>query len=481
VAVPPLAPVAPAPAAPAPPPAPPPEEPPPKNDRSQGFFSRFLDGYTKDYAYVSKIPVPERRGLPDALDAPPFPASHWSLNGTVEIGVPDTAIYPLMGAIYGSTGAVGEALEKSRVKLYGWVDTTLNVSTSTSYRGNYPIGYQLNPNTISLQQAFARLERIPDTVQTSHVDWGFRVDALWGMDYRFTTMNGIFSNQLRNNNLYGYDVNEFYVDLYIPWVGMGMDIRIGRFISIPDIEANLTVDQPFSSHSLLYTYDPFSQMGIDISVKLTKNWWVQLGLVAGDDVAVWGSNATPTLNGCFRWESDDQRDSWYPCINSLSAQKYTPETPGPTPGSSPLGFPSNNLQALSATWGHRFTKEWTMQTESWFMWMANGPEYANGSPTGKTIPIDWEWALLNFQFYQFSPADFIGWRNELFDDQYGQRTGFKGRMYETTVSWNHWTGNKNIGMRPEVRFDQHLDGETPFDNGTKSRQVVAQMDLVVRY
>ena len=122
-----------------------------------------------------------------------------------------------------------------------------------------------------------------------------------------------------------------------------------------------------------------------------------------------------------------------------------------------------------------------MQTESWFMWMANGPEYANGSPTGRIIPIDWEWTILNLQFYQFSPMDYVGWRNELFDDHYGQRTGYNTRIYETTVSWNHWFANKNVGMRPEVRYDQQLDGETPFDNGTKSRQLMAQMDLVVRY
>ncbi|MCL2448258.1 MAG: outer membrane beta-barrel protein, partial [Polyangiaceae bacterium] len=225
----------------APPAASPPCEqapsPKPRNDQSMGFISKFLDEYTTEYAYVPTTPPPPGRGLSAALDAPPFPAAHWSLNGTPDIGVPDSSIYPLMGALYAS-GA--KALEDSRIKLYGWVDSTLNVGTSTAYRGNYPIGYQLNPNTFSLQQAFARLERLPDTTQASHVDWGFRVDALYGIDYRFTTMNGIFSNQLRNNDLYGYDLNEFYVDLYIPGVGDGLDIRVGRFISIPDIEANLT-------------------------------------------------------------------------------------------------------------------------------------------------------------------------------------------------------------------------------------------------
>jgi hypothetical protein len=49
---------------------------------------------------------------------------------------------------------------------------------------------------------------------------GFRVDALYGHDYRFTTMNGLFSNQLLViNQRYGYDMPMMmYGDIYIPWV-----------------------------------------------------------------------------------------------------------------------------------------------------------------------------------------------------------------------------------------------------------------------
>jgi hypothetical protein len=33
-------------------------------------------------------------------------------------------------------------------------------------------------------------------VQNDHFDWGFRVTQLYGVDYRFTTANGYFSQQL---------------------------------------------------------------------------------------------------------------------------------------------------------------------------------------------------------------------------------------------------------------------------------------------
>ena len=83
-------------------------------------------------------------------------------------------------------------------------------------------------------------ERLPNTVQTDHFDWGFRLTNLYGLDYRYTTAKGIFSQQLlRDNNTYGYDPVKYYVDLYVPHVAEGMDIRIGRYISLPDIEAQL--------------------------------------------------------------------------------------------------------------------------------------------------------------------------------------------------------------------------------------------------
>jgi hypothetical protein len=44
------------------------------------------------------------------------------------------------------------------------------------------------------------------------------------------------------------------VDLYFP-VMLGLDIRLGRFISIPDIEAQLAPNNYTNVHSLTYTFD----------------------------------------------------------------------------------------------------------------------------------------------------------------------------------------------------------------------------------
>ena len=51
-----------------------------------------------------------------------------------------------------------------------------------------------------MNQAEMYIERVPNTVQTDHIDWGFRIAALYGTDYRFITMNGVFSDQLLKYN-----------------------------------------------------------------------------------------------------------------------------------------------------------------------------------------------------------------------------------------------------------------------------------------
>ena len=142
------------------------------------------------------------------------------MGGTVVIGAPDYGTYILMQAINEN---------KSRIKIYGWFDIGGNASTSNKGRyANNETAYDVIPNSIQLNQVALYFERLPNTVQTDHFDWGFRFTNLYGLDYRYTTAKGIFSQQLlSNNNVYGYDPVMYYVDLYVPHIAQGTDIRIG--------------------------------------------------------------------------------------------------------------------------------------------------------------------------------------------------------------------------------------------------------------
>ena len=48
---------------------------------------------------------------------------------------------------------------------------------------------------LQLDQTVIYIERTPDTVQTDHADWGFRLSAIYGENYRYTTSLGISTQQ----------------------------------------------------------------------------------------------------------------------------------------------------------------------------------------------------------------------------------------------------------------------------------------------
>jgi hypothetical protein len=158
------------------------------------------------------------RRIPAApFDSPPFPSADWQIGGTPIIGDPgNVGPWPLMEAIY--SGPNGEWWKKSRVQIYGWENFSFNLSTSRdSSRGqnaNFPLIYDLRPNRIEQHQFVLYLERVPDEAQTDHIDWGFRVSAVYGLDYRFMISRGLFSDQLlKHNRYYGFDMPMVYFDL----------------------------------------------------------------------------------------------------------------------------------------------------------------------------------------------------------------------------------------------------------------------------
>lgn len=461
------------------------------------FFSRLAQVYADDFAGKNDNgPTPPRRGWPAPVSSPPYPFMDWPYGGSQTIGAPDTSFYPLMTAINGAT---------SKIKVYGWVEPSFNVSTSNKSKfANAPIAYDLAPNSMQLDQATLYIERLADTVQTDHFDWGFRFTNLYGLDYRYTTAYGIFSHQLLGQqqlllegkqgggagNWYGYDPVMAYVDLYVPSVGQGMDIRLGRYISLPDIEAQLAPNNYTFSHSLLYTYDCYTQTGINITTKINNHWMIQAGFSGGCEAAPWSRNAKATGNVCVTYQWNVGKDDFNVCANSINSAKYS----------------YNNLAAYYATWYHKFDNSWHISTESWYQYQRNTPNVnpagapaaatallwpnSNGawcdSPTQLTCYAP-EWAILNYAEKQINKSgkDSFTIRNEYFDDMKGQRTGTKTRYIESSLGWVHWIGN-SITVRPELRYDHSFDNPA-FDPagfgmlGTKKSQLSFASDLIFHY
>ncbi len=432
-----------------------------------GFFSRWAEFYKTDWhpdPHAPAAPAPARRGPPSPLDSPPFPSADWSYGGSPVIGEPDTQSYPLMAAMDGA---------RARTKLYGWVDPTVNGSTSG--RANSPEANDAYPNRVELNQLVLYLERLPDTVQQAHVDWGFHLTALYGTDYRYTTDLGYVSFQLLDDHhQYGFDPALEYLDIYFPHVAEGMNLRVGRYISIPGIEAQLSPNNYVFSHSLLYSVDPFTDTGVLATIKLSDQWLMQLGLTASHDVAPWSSDAKPAGTLCLSYTTKSISDNFYACANGINDGKYA----------------YNNLQQYDLTWYHKFSKTVHIASEAYLMYERDVP--AVGGPIvpekntegaschpGQIRCTAPEYALVNYINKELSAHNYLSFRSDYLDDKKGQRTGYQTRYSENTLSWNHWFGT-TVQLRPEVRFDHAWD-RPGYDDGRHSNQFTAASDLIVHF
>ncbi len=462
---------------------------------TDSFLVRFLGNFFNDLQNIPDSPWPYNSGPPSELrkfpapqNSPPFPYAEFQIGGTPTIGDRnEQTAYPLMKALF--DGPNGQWWKDLRIFISGWAEIGANGSTSTNQAGqsniygNAPYLYDQQPNSVNLHQLDLHAICLPDTYQKDHIDWGFRVDALYGQDYRFTTMKGLFSEQLLvNNQRYGYDMPMIYGDIYIPWVAEGMNIRIGRFISLPDIEAQLAPDNYMFSHSLLYGYDPYTQVGVVATVKLNNQWTIQLGLTAGNDTAPWDPDALVSPLACIQWISASNTDSIYGCANSINGAAYR----------------YNNVNQLVATWTHKFTPTLNMATEAWYMWEKDVPACSGmtNTPGGISLPFGCapnltpnstgantgftqEWAIVNYINWQVTAKDSFSLRNEFMNDVNGQRTGTATRYYGIGLGMTHFF-KQNVFLRPEMVYYQAMDNPA-FQQGTKFTQLVAAVDLIIRF
>ncbi len=453
---------------------------PPASSTYPGFLERvaksyFPDPKTSEQDAADKAAAdaepPSRRDMPDAPFGAPFPFTEHI--GPI-VGIRDTSVYPLMNALYNGPNA--DWWKANRIKVYGWVDPSVNFSTSRN--SNVPLAYNIVPNKIELSQAILIFERVTDSVQTDHMDWGFKFTNLYGIDYRYTTAKGYFSDQLlKHNRLYGYDPLQMYVDLYFPKIREGMILRMGRYISPIDIEAQLSPENYLYTHSVMYTYDPYTFTGIQSILRWNRQWTSIIGVQAGNDMAPWTTSSQPNGEFLLKWVSKSGYDSLFGGVDSVGR-----------------GYFKNghdDLQVASLAWSHKINDKAHTLTEAYYIWersalvggsVTGGPAYPyfTGVGPGAFLPgLSDSFGIVNYTAYKTSEKSFFVARSDILDDPRGFRTGYAGAYFEHTLGMTfHLT--PWCMTRPEIRFD-YTSGQKAFDNGTRREQFTFSWDIIIRF
>jgi hypothetical protein len=475
-------------------------------------FGRFVNYYKLEWGQSGppsdpNAPASRREYWPATPETtPPMPFTEWPTGGTTSIGVtrPGSVDSPLMVAI-ANTG-VGRWMSENGIQVYGWLDPGFNFSSNNLRKpgGNAPIAYAYIPNTIQLDQAVIYIDKFPDTVQKDHIDWGFRLSAIYGENYRYTTSYGLASYQLlKYNSVNGYDFPMIYGELFIPQIAEGMMIRVGRYISVPDIEAQLAPNNYMYTHSLTYAYDNYTNEGMLVSLAVTPNILLQAGITVGTETtftnvgqtvtnpspnAIYGATfkkdpgAQPTATLCARFTFNNGNDNFYPCANGINAGNW--------------GY--NNLQWYGFTYYHKFDDHWHVSFEYY-------DEHQDGvvnTTAGITTPFSSinpatqpflahcatvtalrcnanEMGSVMYVNYSPEPLDNFSFRPEVYWDAQGQRTGTAATYWEVSFGWQHWF-SPQIEMRPEIGY-YHSNGGKAFDGGTRNYTLIGAGDIIIHF
>jgi len=491
------------------------------------IFERFYNYYLLEWGHAGppadpSAPSSHRDNVPPTPQStPPMPFTEWPYGGTTALGVTRTGSIdsPLMVAI-ANTG-LGKFMNENGIQAYGWINGGGNISTNNvKPGGNWPAAYDFTPNNFQLDQAVIYVERLPDTVQSDHVDWGFRVSALYGENYRYTFAYGMLSYQLQNQNLYnGLDLAMLYGEIFFPQFANGLIVRIGRFISIPDIEAQLAPNNYMYTHSMTYTYDNYTNTGVQLSWQYNRNWILQLGTTVATEAMPWhwgntvvnpfpnqvfpnttmykDPGAMLSITGGLRWTSNTGDDDFNIVADGINSGQW--------------GY--NNLQWYGFTYYHKFSDEWHLAAEAYTLGEkdvlnANNPTAQtiianNGFPFGSPQVTTGNGpgvaqcpaqqvtcyarsvGFVTYWNWKFTPLDNLSIRPEFFDDLQGQRTGTKTRYVDFGIGWQHWL-SPQIEFRPEVTYYRSLDA--PAFNGnfnaiptiapTKNYALVGAADVI---
>ena len=463
-------------------------------------YDRMVQYYKLEWGQAGpptdpNAPAGRRDGWPATPETtPPMPFTEWPYGGTQNLGVtrPASIDSPLMVGIANTW--LGKAMASENIQFYGWIDPGGNASTSTAAAGgNAPAAYDYTPIALQLDQFVTYLERVPDTVQNDHIDWGFRLSTIYGENYRFTTAYGIQSEQyLGKNNVNGIDYPMEWVELFVPHFGAeGTDIRFGRFISLPDIEAQLAPNNYMYTHSITYTLDNYTNEGLQLTTGITKNFFIQYGVSVGTEAAFWhfgqgiknqtqfviytdpvtGVTFNNVLNplypgartrkdpgsklsgtGCIRYQTDDGKNNINACADAINNGQW--------------GY--NNLQWYGLTYYHKWNDHWHVSYEFYTEHQNNVPNKNSSTVAG--INSAYGTAFNGDGGTPFGPQNGIAFNapNEAYCSSHGSATGVPATALSAsapltcsagsmgTVAYFNWSPNalNNFSIRPEFYWDK---------------------------
>jgi hypothetical protein len=351
---------------------------------------------------------------------------------------------------------LGNVLESNNIRIFGWTQMSYNGSTASG--SNAPVFMIDRANEFLMNQNYLHVEKTLDTSK-KELQFGWLTDwILPGSDARTTVVRGLWDDQLRKNNggpvLYPIDPFQFYGQAFLPNIGQGTTVKLGRFATHCGYELVQAPDTPFVSRSYMFQYNPFTHTGLYANTQVNDNWSVGYGLATGTDTFIDEPTNRPTFIGQLKWAPKDG-----PTTAIFNAVVTNPNF-----------IASENFQLYNF---YNFVLTRKLNDKLSYV-LDTGYSHMNRFPGSGFV--NW-YGAANYLIYAHTDTVTSTLRAEVFDDAQGARTGFEGLYTEVTygVAWKPMDA---VMIRPSVRYDNN--SRTAAFEGSQNL-FTAAMDLILRW
>ncbi len=387
-------------------------------------------------------------------------------------------------------------MEDSPVQLYGWIQNSI-----TGNPGNPKNRYNngVNPNYLANQWMGNQYYLVAENAleQGDELNFGFRVDSLFGHDANWNHMVGVLNNAFPYPYFAGWDPAQFYGEAHLPILTEGgVDVKFGRWYTLHGYEVVPATGRPLLSVPYMFNYgQPFCHVGLMTTWHVNDQLNIYNGTTPGWD-RFFNSKYKWGYMGGFAWTSKDEKfniTSIYSITHGQFPNYFNANTPTYPWGQAWAGYrPGQNNVFYEGSWRNFFT---TVMTYKWSDKLTQIVETDQGfensvagiGPIGQSGPVPDNYPAKNvtwFSFgnwflYNFNDKLTGVWRSEVFWDPSGGRTGLQNNYYGQTLgliykptSW--------LWIRPEARYDWSQFKPFYID-GTQNKQFTFGLDVILLF
>ncbi len=335
-----------------------------------------------------------------------------------------------------------------------------------AFAGNGPFVNQKEYKTFGLNQQYLYFGKVADG--SEGLDWGFRTDAIFGLDGnegqafgnvnpgRYDYFNGW------NHGAYEWALPQAYAEV----ASGNLSVKAGHFYTLMGYEVIPSNGNFFLSRQLtFYNSEPFTHTGVMASYKVSDKLIVHNCWVLGMDSGFYQYNQANAYHGGLTYNIDDKTTfNFTTLLGDLGWR----------------GDGAINSLFLTRKWGDKFSTVHQFDVLS-----TNAPVNFNANPTpgtfvsgppGNGVARN-STGLINYAFYDINSKLKAGARYEWYKAD--------GTSYQTLTGGFNIKPTANLVIRPEVRYMFSPGNRQTYTGSSYSGQLFNQtvlgIDAILTY